>query len=269
MGGSNSGHFQEDFYAHKIDYAVGSPHLGDLRLRDRLVGVTRAAVIDLHDREVPLNILEIGAGHGGYTEPMLALGCSVTAVDMSQASVQALRERFQTNERLTTLYDPSGDLVGVPSNFSMIACVSVLHHIPDYLAFIDNALPLLVSGGGFLCLQDPLWYDRVPSLHRRFNRVAYLSWRIFQGNLASGAATLRRRARGVYDENNISDMVEYHVVRQGVDERAIVDLLRPHFQDVALIPYWSTQLPIATRIGERLRWSNTFGIHAKGYRAGA
>lgn len=145
--------------------------------------------------------------------------------------------------------------------------ISVLHHIPDYVQFLASALPRLAPGGSLLCLQDPLLYERLPATRRYFERLSYLSWRIGQGNLAAGLATTLRRLRGAYDETKSADMVEYHVVRNGVDEEAILAALRPSFGDVRLVTYWSTQSTSGMRIGERLKWRNTFGVHATGYRA--
>ncbi len=93
-GGAEPGRFQEVFYDESVDYTRGSPHLADLRLRERLVSLTRTAVLGLHDAGLPLDVLEVGAGHGGYTEPMLALGCRVTGVEMSKPSAIQLGERF-------------------------------------------------------------------------------------------------------------------------------------------------------------------------------
>lgn len=268
-GGADPGRFQEAFYDDEVDYTRGSPHLADLRLRERLVNLTRTAILDLHDHGLPLDVLEVGAGHGGYTEPMLALGCRVTGVEMSKPSATHLAERFRSNERLIAVYDPEGNLHDVGAPFSMIACISVLHHIPDYLAFVADALPRLAPGGTFFSLQDPLRYSRQPSYQRRFTWLAYLSWRLRQGDLGRGVATTTRRIRGTYDESNPSDMVEYHVVRDGVDEQALMTALKPQFDEVSLIPYYSTQVPSATRLGERRRWHNTFGIYARGYRGPA
>jgi hypothetical protein len=61
-------------------------------------------------------------------------------------------------------------------------------------------------------------------------------------------------------------MVEYHVVRNGVDESAIRDLLLEKFGDVRILPYWSNQSAAVQWLGTRLRLRNTFGILATGYR---
>ena len=79
---------------------------------------------------------------------------------------------------------------------------------------------------------------------------------------------VRRRGRRTYDESKPSDMVEYHVVRGGVDEQAIVELLSPMFQTVEVFSYWSTQSRLAQYAGRRLGLVNTFGVVASHYEAG-
>lgn len=261
--------FQENFYTRDVDYTRGSPHLSNLQLRGRLVGVLRAAVKDTHRTGLPLRVLEVGAGHGGYTETALALGCEVTALEMSQDSLDELLDRYGTNPQLTGVHDPDGALSKVGNGFALILAVSVLHHIPDYLDFLRNAAQLLVPGGGILTLQDPLWYERMPTEQHLADRAAFLAWRVRQGNLAVGFASLSRRLRHSLDETKPGDMVEYHVVRSGVDEEGIADELRPHFRQLEMIRYWSNQSRSAQRLGERLGWENTFGISASGYRGSA
>lgn len=260
------GDLQGDHYDADVDYAHGSPHLTDLRLRQRLIDVVSDAIRGVSARGLPLKVLEVGAGHGGYTEPMLALGCAVTAVDMSPDAARILADKFRTNSDLTVVHDPDGSMATVGNNYTLLACVSVLHHIPDYLTFVSDALSRLLPGGAFVCLQDPLWYERVPRLQRISTRAAYFAWRVRQGDLARGLGTVQRRLRGVYDETKPGDMVEYHVVRSGVDEQALTEMLRSRFDHVTLIPYWSHQSSVAGRAGRRLGWVNTFGIHARGFR---
>ena len=65
----------------------------------------------------------------------------------------------------------------------------------------------------------------------------------------------------------MSDMVEYHVVRSGVDEVALHDVLHPEFTSVALITYWSAQAGWAQALGRRFGPPTTFGIVARHRRA--
>ena len=255
---------QELFYTAERDYRAGSPHLAPV-LYDQLVRILRRVLRDLKAEGLPLSVLEIGAGHGGYTEPALAAGSHVTAVEMSRPSLERLMENFGTNAYFKGVFDPDGTLARAGDGFSLILYVSVLHHVPDYLQAIDLAISRLLPGGALLSLQDPIWYPRQSWWSRALNRTGYYAWRLPRGNWSRGAATLIRRSRGMLDEDNPSDMVEYHVVRNGVDEFAIRDLLRTNFQDVRVMPYWSNQSAPVQWVGNWLRLRNTFGILATRY----
>lgn len=258
---------QESYYDDEVDYRAGSPHLAHWALHDRLVAVLHEHIRRLDRAGLPLSVLEIGAGHGGFTEPALAAGCSVTAVEMSRPSLRQLDRRFGTNSRFRGVFDAEGALTDVGGDFSLVLCVSVLHHIPDYVSFVDTLVERLAPGGSFLALQDPLWYPRAGRTTRLLDRGGYYTWRLGQGDLRRGLATVSRRVRGRYDEANPADMVEYHVVRQGVDENALLGRLRPRFDDVELLPYWSNQLSAGQWLGQRLGLRNTFGITATGRRS--
>jgi glycosyltransferase involved in cell wall biosynthesis/SAM-dependent methyltransferase len=262
--GSTAINFQESFYNAEINYREGSPHLAHPLLYERLVSVVREQVASVAAAKLPLDVIEIGAGHGGFTEPMLAAGCRVTALEMSQASVSRLNTLFAENPSFECIYNPDGTLNCLTDDFSIAACVSVLHHIPDYMAALQDLTDRIRAGGSLVILQEPLWYPRTRNVALRLNRLGYLSWRVRQGSLRRGIATEIRRVRGYYDESNPSDMVEYHIVRHGVDEQAISDFLLSRFKDVRVIPYWSNQSDLVQKLGQRLGLDNTFGVVASG-----
>lgn len=256
---------QEAVYTQDVDYRVGSPHLAHFSLYDRLCSILRSQIQELAGSGLPLTVLEVGAGAGGYTEPALAAGCRVTATEMSRASVNRLRLKYTTNPAFQAVHDPDGSLASMDDQFALVLCVSVLHHIPDYLGFLDKATRLLLPGGALLTLQDPMWYPRVGRSIHGLDRLGFFAWRLSQGNFRRGLASLIRRSRGRYDERNSSDMVEYHVVRNGVDEQAVLDALKQRFKSVDILPYWSNQLAAMQWAGDRLRMHNTFGARATGY----
>lgn len=254
---------QENTYGPSWDYRAGSPHLMHWQLYDRLV---KEVLCVLRTAVAPTTVLEIGAGHGGYTEPLLAAGHHVTATEMSRPSLARLKERFGSNEKFSCAFDSDGslDILG-GRTFSLVLCVSVLHHIPDYTSFVQRALSRhLEVGGSFISIQDPLWYPNVPRATRRLDRLAYLSWRSARGRYREGARTQLRRMRGVYDPSNPADMVEYHVVRNGVDEEALRTVLERSFGQVRLETYWSTPAATFQRAGARLGLRNTFMLVAQG-----
>ena len=91
-------------------------------------------------------------------------------------------------------------------------------------------------------------------------------WRAVQGDYVRGLRTRVRRLRGVYDDTDPSDLVEYHVVRQGVDEEAIRTLLADRFGSVEIFRYWASQAPVFQRLGDRSRLVTDFGVEATGRR---
>jgi SAM-dependent methyltransferase len=249
------------------DYRAGSPHLRHWALYDRLTAVTQAAIRATSRRGLPLTVLEVGAGHGGYTQPCLAAGCAVTVTEMSRASLERMQTQFGLNPHFAAVFDANGSLDPLgDTRFSLILCASVLHHIPDYRAFIHRAVrDHLLAGGTLLTLQDPLWYPRVGQVARRLDRVAYLSWRLGRGRYWEGFRSFSRRLRNAYDEAIPNDMVEYHVLRSGVDEEAIVDDLKGVFESVDVTRYWSTQSPFWQKVGVAARLENTFLLEAAGF----
>lgn len=264
----SSQEMQEAEFGEHFDYRAGSPHLKHFRLQESLLETLGEVVRRTRARGLPPTLLEVGAGHGGYTEAFLAAGCQVTATEMSRPSLQRLHHRFGLNPGFSAVFDEDGSLrVLGADRFSLIVCISVLHHIPDYVSFVRRAVhEHLAVGGTFVSVQDPLWYPRVRPTIRYLDRTAYFSWRLTQGSYRVGAKTLLRRLRGVYDPGLPNDMVEYHVVRSGVDERAVISVLDGMFERTSLLPYWSAQAAPWQRLGERLNLKNTFALEAEGYR---
>ncbi|MGI8677605.1 MAG: class I SAM-dependent methyltransferase [Jatrophihabitans sp.] len=249
------------------DYEIGSPHLTHPQLRNRIVGTIRAVLGGRLAATGQARVLEIGAGHGAFTDHVLATGASVTVTEMSRASADVLRQRYAHNPAARVVFDETGEALDARNDeYDVVLCMSVLHHIPDYLAAIASWLPLLAAGGAFLSFQDPLYYPRRSRANLAADRGAYYAWRVGHGDLVEGVKSFARRRRGAYDEANVRDMVEYHVLRDGVDEQAILDLLRPRFAEAELITYWSTQSRALQVVGQRLAAPTTFGVRAVGKR---
>lgn len=260
-------HQQSRHYADDYDYLRGSPHLRHRHLNSRLIDwITRT----FESSTSPgTTVLELGAGDGSLTEPLLAQGFRVVATEMSKSSADRLEARFGGNEHFEVVYDPKGDLRALEGRqFDGLLFASVLHHIPDYLGTISHLLEgHLAPGGSLASIQDPLWYPRVPRSTRFVSEAFYLSWRLTQGELLRGLRTRLGRLGTGPGEAEPGDVVEYHVVRNGVDEQAIAESLAGRFLNVELETYWSSQGPVQQVIGERAGLRNTFAVLASGFRA--
>ena len=250
----------------EADYVNGAPHLK----HDSIGRIYRSLVhsaLNRFDRlPTALDVLELGAGNGLATIPWFERHVRLTAVDSSQvmlddlerkAAVYGLKPRTIVADALTYL-DSSHD------QFDIITHVSMIHHVPDYIHLLERSAAHVKSGGCLLTFQDPLRYDRMPPLHRLVERASYFAWRLGQGNFTRGLKTRWRRLRGIYDPSEVLDFEDYHVVRNGVDSGAIVELLKPSFAEVEVVSYWSTYSRALQSLGERLHLASSFAILACG-----
>lgn len=260
---------QETTYCADADYVTGSPHLSHPQLHSWILGRMRRLTEAASVRPGECRILEVGAGHGTFTEYLADMGADVTVTEISKASADVLTRRFRRSPAVHVMHDADGEAIfDLAADFDVVFCVSVLHHIPDYSLFVSRLSQLVRVGGALAAYQDPDWYPRRRRGDSLADRAAYFAWRATQGDLKAGARTRLRRMRGRYDESLAADMTEYHVVRQGVDDLALADLLRSNFAEVELLRYWSTHASALQRLGEHLGLRNTFAIEATDRRSG-
>jgi SAM-dependent methyltransferase len=248
--------------SHGGEHEYKSPHLRPGEPRNMIVGRLRQ-LIDAHAAAGPCTLLDMGAGHGSYTAEVLTAGAArVVCTEMSQGAANRLREMFDGDSRVTVVYDPDGELVYQLDPVDVVCMISLLHRIPDYATTLGRLAEVVAPGGSLITFQDPDYYPRRKPLARVTNRVSYLIYRVSRGDFLEGAKSVLRRRTGRMDETNPRDMVEYHVVRKGVDERAVVDALAPAFESVELVPYWSDHGRTMQKILGRTRMANQFGIIA-------
>jgi SAM-dependent methyltransferase len=246
-------------------YVDGAPHIKHASLRT-LYG---RLVVDVFDdakkhAEVP-TVLDLGAGEGSVTLPFLELGARVTAVDISPSQLEALRGRCERfGEMLEVRCEDINDtLEDRSAKYDIVVTNSFLHHIPDYLGMIEKALGLLSPHGQFFSFQDPLRYDSIGKAATAFNNLAYLTWRIFRGDVIGGLKRRLRRSKGIYLEDAVEDQTEYHAVRGGLDHDAVEKLFRERGYDCVIFPYYSTQSSLFQPLGTMLGIKNTFAVIAR------
>jgi SAM-dependent methyltransferase len=258
---------QETAYPEGFDYEVGSPHLKHSKLRFRIEASLEHEVAALRASTGRCRALEIGAGHGSFSSVLIRAGADLTITEMSRPSAAHLVRIFGDQSNVNVVADSDGRWAfETDQRFDLVVAISVLHHIRDYLGAVERYVEITDEGGSFLSWQDPAWYPRQSRASLIAARSAYFAWRLGQGNVSRGLATRMRRLRGILDDSNPSDMSEYHVVRNGLDEEALVTLLRTRYERADVVRYWSTQAGPFQYLGDRLGLEGTFGLAAIGRR---
>jgi len=250
----------------EADYVNGAPHLKHDSIGRIYRSLVNAALTRFDRLPSSLDVLELGAGNGLATIPWFKGQVRLTAVDSSQVMLDDLARKAATYglDPRTVVADALAYLDSTDDQFDIITHVSMIHHVPDYMHLLDRSAAHVKSGGCLLTFQDPLRYDRMPPLNHLVERASYFAWRAGQGNFKRGLKTRWRRLRGIYDPSEVLDFEDYHVVRNGVDSGAIVELLKPSFAEVQVVSYWSTYSRELQSLGERLHLTSSFAILACG-----
>jgi SAM-dependent methyltransferase len=245
-------------------YVSGAPHIKHKSLRG-LYAAELVRVFETARRHAPMpRVLDLGAGEGAVTLPVLELGAHVTAVDISSEQLTELTRKCAAHRtRLVVQCANVMDFLGGNDQiFDLIVANSFLHHIPDYLGLLQRLLPRLGPHGQFFSFQDPLLYSTQKRYVRLFDGLSFLLWRIGRQDAWRGLKRRIRRARGIFLPDCAHDNAEYHVLRGGVDQNAIATLYTRAGFHTRIVPYFSTQTAAFQFIGERIGMKNTFAIIA-------
>jgi 2-polyprenyl-3-methyl-5-hydroxy-6-metoxy-1,4-benzoquinol methylase len=94
--------------------------------------------------------LDLGAGTGNLTDKLLRMGYEVTAIDISKEMCEILEKKYTNsfeNGKLMVVHSTIEDASFDRDELDLIACYSVLHHLPDYLHVLQKLCGLLKKGG--------------------------------------------------------------------------------------------------------------------------
>lgn len=246
-------------------YIDGAPHIKHGSLRKLYASLVVQVYDCAKEHTTVPSVLDLGAGEGSVTLPFLELGAQVTAVDISGSQLDVLRNRCERfgNRLEVRCEDIADTLKAKHANYDIIVANSFLHHIPDYVGMITDAITLLTPWGQFFSFQDPLRYDSVGKPTMMFSTLAYFSWRVFKGDVLGGLKRRFRRKRGIYLEDSVHDNAEYHVTRNGVDQDAIYRLFEDYGFDCNIVRYFSTQSRLFQPLGTAWNFKNTFAVIAR------
>lgn len=121
-----------------------------------------------------MSALELGCGTGEFTVRLVESGCTLTAIDISEAGLERCRARVGDRAELLVGNIETGEGLG-DREFDAIVGVSVLHHV-DLAACLRSVFPRLRPGGRFAfsepnILNPQVWAERRFATLRRQRHV--------------------------------------------------------------------------------------------------
>jgi len=122
-----------------------------------------------------VEVLEVGAGHGTFTEMLARKAKRVVASDISERCVNRLRERFSGDSSVEVLHG-SIDSAVTHGPFDSVILINVLEHIEDDDGALRELAGRLLKPGGRVVLWVPAFsflysdFDRRIGHHRRYGR---------------------------------------------------------------------------------------------------
>lgn len=135
----------------------------------RLVASVARAVASIRSATPPAErrMLDVGAGTGNLTDKLLAHPGTVYAADVSPRMVQALARRHAASGRVIPVVLNGADLRPArDASVDLVGAYSVLHHVPDYLALVDEMARVTKPGGVILLEHEkaPQYWAPSPAL---------------------------------------------------------------------------------------------------------
>jgi 2-polyprenyl-3-methyl-5-hydroxy-6-metoxy-1,4-benzoquinol methylase len=109
-----------------------------------------------------IKAIDFGCGTGLLSLMLLNLGCSVTAIDVSDGILSEFKKKVNElpnhlSERVCCLQGGIELLTSLPSNnFHIVCASSVMHHLDNYLSFLHISNKLLVPQGVIYIGREPL-----------------------------------------------------------------------------------------------------------------
>jgi 2-polyprenyl-6-hydroxyphenyl methylase / 3-demethylubiquinone-9 3-methyltransferase len=96
-------------------------------------------------------LLDIGCGGGLLAEELARLGCRVTGVDPSEASLTVAREHAESEGLEVEYLRGTGEALPLPdASFDIACCCDVLEHVHDLERVISETSRVLRPGGLYL-----------------------------------------------------------------------------------------------------------------------
>jgi len=133
-----------------------------------------------------LKALDFGSGTGNLTYHLIELGLHVAAADISKKLLEYIKLKYGQTKKCMTLKLESEGLSKIGDNtYDIVACYSVLHHIPDYLKAVDDMIRICKPGGIIYIdheVNNYYWnpnkeYFEFLKLNKKFTKQNVIKWK--------------------------------------------------------------------------------------------
>jgi len=170
--------------------------------------VWKEAFFKFLDLKKEINILELGCGHGRWTLPLLRQGHKITAVDISQKSLEVLERRAKREglEKNLKIVKSNFEKEEYNNLFDGALCLGVLHHLdPAKKEKIFTNVVRALKKGGFLAIHEPNPFNPLYYLLYLWRGIWRIrergTWTIERGLLGSRLGNLKRlfQSQGLKD----------------------------------------------------------------------
>lgn len=133
--------------------------------------------------------VDFGAGTGNVTEKLIKLGFCVTAIDICKpmCDILKIKNAKALKEGKLRILNTNIDETEINQKFDLVACYSILHHLPNYVYTLKKLAELVKYGGVLYIDREPVSQFDIGYLKRllvlvcqgakRFFHVIYLSGR--------------------------------------------------------------------------------------------
>ena len=141
--------------------------------------------------------LEIGAGTGQATRPVLETGCDVTALEPGRNMARFLEEKFKAAPNFRVICETFEDFSGEDDTYDLIFAATSFHWIPEEIGY-RKVFQLLKSGGVFArfanhpCIHPEQrdLFDRIQALYARYLGRSSKGPQIFSAAQAEAIAAI-------------------------------------------------------------------------------
>lgn len=156
------------------------------------------------------NVLEIGIGSGQATPPILATGCSLTAVEIGENFSRLCREKFKAYPNFSVVTGRFEDADLERSAYDLIFSATAFHWIPEAVGY-PKVFSLLKSGGAFARFANHPYRDKgnphlADAIDRLYEEYYYKFYGVDPVPLTEFSEAQARNLAGISEKYGFQDI---------------------------------------------------------------